>query len=64
MIFHAHAFRDATGETFEQRDHLIVEAVIIAEQNFGAGGGGTRDEYLFGRRLNRENIIFVFQQHN
>ena len=63
-IFHAHAFGDAPRETFEQGDHLIVEAIIVAEQHFHAGGGGTRDKNLFGGRFDRKDVVFVLQQHH
>ena len=63
-IFHAHAFGDAPRETFEQGDHLIVEAIIVAEQNFHAGGGGTCDKNLFCGRFDRQDVIFVLEQHH
>ena len=64
VIFHAHAFREAPGDALQQSDHLVVETIIIAKQHFHAGGGGTGDENLACRGFDRQDIIFILQQHD
>ena len=61
-VFHAHTFGYASREPFEQGDHLVIETVIVAEQNFHAGGGGTGDKDLLCGRLDRQDIVFILQQ--
>ena len=54
--FHAHAFGYAACDTLQEGAHLVVEAVVVAQEHFQAGGVRAGKENTFCLRADGQDV--------